>query len=76
MPPDPGDLFIVRLYDGMDNCWMDVSAPLPRAEADKLCGDKNEQRSPTSSREGSYDDIDYYKVFPADTQMLFRGDRP
>lgn len=52
------DLYIVRLWDGFDGEWMDVSEPLPKDEADKLCT-------------GSYNDIDYYMVFTADTKMFF-----
>ena len=79
-------LYIVRLWDGFDNEWMDVSEPLPKDEAEKLAGDKNEARSGSAAgkREGSYNDIDYYKAFPADTTMIFSkeglgpatGDRP
>jgi len=64
--------YIVRLYDGFDNEWMDVSGPLPYEDAQKLCGDKNASRrgSASGKREGSYNDIDYYAVFPADTVMM------
>lgn len=63
--------WVVRLWDGFDGEWMDVSDPIAdRAEADTLCGDKNEARA-SGKREGSYGDIDYYKVFPADTVMFF-----
>lgn len=69
------DLYIVRLYDGFDGEWMDVSGPLPKEEALELAGDKNEKRmgSAAGKREGSYDDIDYYRAFPADTTMRFSG---
>lgn len=70
-------LFVVRLWDGFDGEWMDVSDPLPKAEATKLCGDKNEARigSAAGKREGSYSDIDYYAVFPAATKMVFSEGR-
>lgn len=67
------DLYIVRLWDGFDGEWMDVSEPLPKEEAEKLAGDKNEARSgsATGKRDGSYSDVDYYRAFPADTKMIF-----
>lgn len=65
-------LYVVRLYDGFDNLWMDVSKPMSKAEAEKLAGDKNEERSGSGAgnRDGHYDEIDYYKAWPADTRML------
>jgi hypothetical protein len=70
------DLYIVRLYDGFDGEWMDVHGPCPKAEADKVCGDRNEERlgSAKGKRTGSYADIDYYAVFPADTTMTWSKD--
>lgn len=58
-------LYIVRLYDGFDDEWMDVSVPLPYDEAVELCKTKNRNRRGSAGKEtGSYSDIDYYKVFP------------
>lgn len=66
-------LYIVRLWDGFDGEWMDVSEPLPRDEADKLCAEKNVARigPGAGSPIGGYHHIDYYRVFPADTRMVF-----
>lgn len=68
-------LYVVRLYDGFDNIWIDVSKPLPKDEADKLCGDNNEKRlgSGAGKRVGSFNEIDYFAVFPSDTKMVFGG---
>jgi hypothetical protein len=66
---------IVRLYDGFDSKWIDVSKPMPKDEALKLAGDNNEKRTSgpgAGKREGSFDDIDYYAAFPADTVMRNR----
>lgn len=70
-------LYIVRLWDGFDGEWMDVSDPLPKDKADKLAGDKNEARlgSAAGKRTGGYNDIDYYAAFPVDTRMMFSEGR-
>jgi len=64
---DLADLFIVRLYDGMDNQWIDVSGPLPSDQANRVWLEK----TVNGTKNVSYDEIDYYKVFPADTKMLY-----
>lgn len=61
--------WIVRLWDGFDGLWMDVSKPMAREAAERLAGDKNEENS--GKRDAGYDDIDYYAAFPADTTMHF-----
>jgi hypothetical protein len=66
MTKKPDELFVVRLYDGMDNCWMDVSEPAPKSEAYKVWSEKTDG----GSRMISYDEIDYYAIFPADTTMV------
>lgn len=66
MAEKPEKLFVVRLYDGFDNCWMDVSEPLPKIEADEIWL----QKTDGGTRSTRYDDIDYYAVFPADTTMV------
>ncbi len=60
-------LFVVRLYDGFDYCWMDVSEPVSRNEAERIWKEKTDD----GKRNTKYDDIDYYAIFPADTRMLF-----
>lgn len=66
-------LYIVRLWDGFDGEWMDVTPPLPKDEAEKEAGDRNEKRigAGAGKRHGNYNEIDYYAVFPADTKMRF-----
>jgi len=63
----PPELFVVRLYDGMDNQWLDVSEPLIREEAEKVWREKTEN----GTKNTTFDDIDYYAIYPADTKMLF-----
>jgi hypothetical protein len=67
------DQYVVRLWDGFDGEWMDVSGPLSRADADKLAGDRNQARigAGAGNRHGNFDEIDYYAVFPASTRMRF-----
>lgn len=63
--------FIVRLYDGFDNQWVDVTGPLSEAEAHAVWL----KETKNGTEKTSFDDIDYYKVFPADTKMYFSGGR-
>ena len=65
--PEEEKLFVVRLYDGFDNQWMDVTKPIPKAEAEK---DWNE-RTKNGTEKTNYGDIDYYKIYPAGTRMLY-----
>jgi hypothetical protein len=64
---EPEKLYVVRLYDGMDNQWMDITKPMTKAEADKVWN----ERTCNGTQKTSYGDIDYYKIFPAGTKMLY-----
>lgn len=59
--------FIVRLYDGFDNEWIDISNSISKQEAKELWN----TRTKGGIQNTCFDDIDYYEIFPADTQMLF-----
>jgi len=61
------DLFVVRLYDGFDHEWMDISPAVPREEADSIYNEKTDN----DRKMTKFDDIDYYRIFPADTRMLY-----
>lgn len=61
------NLFVVRLYDGFDNEWMDVSKPVSKEEATKIWNEKTKN----GTQNTKYDDIDYYHIYPADTRMLY-----
>jgi len=61
--------FIVRLYDGMDGYWSDVSRYVSREEADRIWMEKTKN----GTEKTSYEDIDYFKIFPANTMMLYTG---
>ena len=62
-------LYVVRVWDGMDGIWCDVSEPVTKEEADRIWNEK----TGNGTKATSFDDIDYYKVFPVDTKMLFRS---
>ena len=61
------ELFVVRLYDGFDNDWMDVSKSLPYKEAFEIWNKKTKD----GTKNTNFGDIDYYKIFPADTVMKY-----
>lgn len=58
--------YVVRLWD-MHDGWIDISGPLSKEEADKRWNAETKN----GTRNTCYEHGDYYKVFPANTQMLF-----
>jgi len=60
-------LYIVRLYDGFDGLWMDVSDAVNIKEAERIWNEKTDN----CKKMTTYGDIDYYRIFPADTKMMF-----
>lgn len=58
--------WILRMYDGMDGLWLDIGNPCSREEADRAWN----KYTKNGREKTSYADIDYYKVFPANTRML------
>jgi len=60
-------LYVVRLYDGMDGEWMDVSEEVTKEEAESIWN----ERTCNGTCRTVYYDIDYYEIFPADTKMTF-----
>ena len=65
------ELFVVRLWDGMDGTWIDVSKPVGHAEAERIWN----QRTKNGTEKTCYDDIDYYRIFAADTHMMWSEGR-
>ena len=61
------ELFVVRLWDSFDGLWMDVSEPVSREQAEAIWNEKTSN----ASKNTSFRDTDYYKVFPAGTVMTF-----
>lgn len=68
--PSSTGLYVVRLYDGFDYVWMDVSKAVPWEEALVLWN----QRTQNGTKNTCYGDIDYYDIFPSDTRMIYSGD--
>jgi len=59
--------FIVRHYDGFDRNWIDASGPLSRNAAQRRWLELTND----GTQNTGYDDIDYYRIFPANTRMLY-----
>jgi len=60
-------LRIVRLYDGLEHRWIDITGPVSEEEAKRVWN--KETRNGTEKTNFSH--IDYYRIFPADTKMAF-----
>ena len=58
--------FTLRVWDGMDGCWCDVMTGDLGFALRAWC-----ERTANGTKATSYDDIDYYKIFPTDTKMLW-----
>ncbi len=63
--------FTVRLWDGMDGCWCDLD------EATNVDGKTALRvwlsRTHNGTKKISFDEIDYYRIFSADTRMKWDG---
>lgn len=64
-------LFIVRLFDGMDGEWVNVSDAVSEEEATKIWNEKTEN----GTKKIRFDEIDYFRIFPADTVMKYSDGR-
>lgn len=64
------ELFIVRLYDGFDHEWMDISDAITKEEAEKILEEKTEGGTINTK----FGDIDYYRIFPSDVKMVFSSE--
>jgi hypothetical protein len=62
--------YTLRLWDGMDGCWTDV------ATGDRLTVlRKWAENTKNGTKQVSFNEIDYYRIFPADTKMLWDGSK-
>jgi hypothetical protein len=60
-------LFIVRHWDGMDGEWMDITEPV----SFELALLEWFERTDGGKKFTSHKHLDYYRIFPSDTRMLF-----
>ncbi len=61
--------YTLRVWDGMDGCWSDVLANATAADAlAKWCS-----LTKDGTKQVSFNEIDYYRIFPANTRMLWDG---
>jgi hypothetical protein len=66
---NPDQLYTVRVWDGMDGVWCDVVTNVTLVEAlTTWCS-----RTRNGTKATNYNDIDYYKIYPADTKMMYSG---
>ena len=61
--------YVVRAWDGMDGCWTDCTGEVGRDEALRYWASHTD----VGTHHASYSEIDYYRIFPADTHMLYDG---
>lgn len=65
---DPSaETFVVRLYDGFDGEWMDVTGPLSPEEAKAEWA----KRTDDGKRSTGYFDVDYYAIYPTSVKMVW-----
>lgn len=63
--------FVVRLWDGFDGEWMDVSGPCDSEKAKQEWS----KRTKGGTENTSYGDIDYYAIYPTTVRMRFSDGR-
>lgn len=61
--------YIVRQWDGMDGCWTDCTGDVDRAEALRVWA----ERTSGGTKHVAYEKIDYYRIFPGGTRMIWDG---
>jgi hypothetical protein len=64
----PEGRFTLRLWDGMDGCWCDCVA----GDAQEVLKAWHE-RTRDGTEKTSFNDIDYFKIFPAESRMHWDG---
>jgi hypothetical protein len=61
--------FVVRLWDGMDGCWTNCTGDVSREEALRYWAEKTSG----GAHHVAYAEIDYYRILPGGTHMLWDG---
>ncbi len=67
---DPQARFMLRQFDGMDGCWCDCNERGVKAETALRAWAKDTENG---TKRTSFNDIDYYRIFPAGTKMTWDG---
>jgi hypothetical protein len=62
-------LYVVRYYDGLRNQWSDVSSPVTMRNAKRIW----DRKTNGGTQNTKFADLAYYKIFPADEDMVFSG---
>jgi len=62
--------YIVKLFDGFDFKWIDVSKPVSKEKAREIWNEKTKK----GTEKTCFDDIDYYAIFPADIIMKYSNE--
>ena len=63
------ETYVVRHWDGMDGCWTDCTGEVEREEALRYWA----ERTDGGAHRVGYAEIDYYRIFPGGTHMLWDG---
>lgn len=63
------ETYVVRVWDGMDGCWIDCTEEVGREEALRYWAEKTDG----GSHHVAYAEIDYYRIFPGGTRMMWDG---
>lgn len=58
--------FVLRMFDMFDG-WLDLTGPLSKEEAEK----KWQEYTKNGTEHTKYEDGDYYRVFEANTKMIY-----
>lgn len=61
--------YVVRVWDGMDNCWTDCTGDVDREAALRCWAEKTDG----GTHHVAYAEIDYYRIFPGGTRMHWDG---
>jgi hypothetical protein len=63
------ETYVVRLWDGMDGCWIDCTGAIDREKALRVWA----ERTDGGVHRIAYAEIDYYRIFPGGTHMKLDG---
>ncbi len=70
--PESDTGFVVRLWDGMDGTWCDCGEPHALLEGALAVW---YQRTERGTKKVAFNEIDYFRIFPADTRMHYSEGR-